>query len=253
MSYLTKIIGTKIEEVSRMKPIDVAVTEPISLLNVMSDGFHIISEIKRSSPSKGMIRETVDVAERARQYEKAGATMISVLTDATYFNGSFDDLRKVADAVTIPVLCKDFIIDERQLDYAKHHGASVALLIVAALHPTRLHELTRYARSIGLDVLVEVHDEAELCIALELDNVLIGINNRDLKTFEVSLETSVDLMKRYPEVTFVSESGVSTVEAAARLQEAGASAILVGEALMREEDPTRLLEELKTCSLKSVE
>lgn len=253
MSYLTKIIGTKIEEVSRMQPIDVAVTKPVALLNKMNDGFHIISEIKRSSPSKGMIRETVAVAERARQYEQAGATMISVLTDTTYFNGSFDDLRKVADVVTIPVLCKDFIIDKRQLDYAKHYGASVALLIVAALHPTRLHELTRYARSIGLDVLVEVHDEAELRIALELDDVLIGINNRDLKTFEVSLETSIDLMERYPDVTFVSESGVSTVEAAARLQEAGASAILVGEALMREEDPTRLLEELKTCSLKSVE
>lgn len=253
MSYLTKIIGTKIEEVSRMQPIDVAVTKPVALLNMMNDGFHIISEIKRSSPSKGMIRETVDVAERARQYEQAGATMISVLTDTTYFNGSFDDLRQVADVVTIPVLCKDFIIDERQLDYAKHYGASVALLIVAALHPTRLHELTRYARSIGLDVLVEVHDEVELRIALELDDVLIGINNRDLKTFEVSLETSIDLMKRYPDVTFVSESGVSTVEAAARLQEAGASAILVGEALMREEDPTRLLKELKTCSLKSVE
>lgn len=253
MSYLTKIIGTKIEEVSGMQPIDVPVTKPISLLHVMSEGFHIISEIKRSSPSKGMIRETVDVAKRARQYEKAGATMISVLTDTTYFNGSFDDLRQVADVVTIPVLCKDFIIDERQLDYAKHYGASVALLIVAALHPIRLQELTRYARSIGLDVLVEVHDDAELRIALELEDVLIGINNRDLKTFEVSLETSIDLMKRYPEVTFVSESGVSSVEAAARLQEAGASAILVGEALMREEDPTRLLEELKTCSLKSVD
>ncbi|WP_214687620.1 indole-3-glycerol phosphate synthase TrpC [Exiguobacterium sp. s163] len=253
MSYLTKIIGTKMEEVSGMQPIDVPVTKPISLLHVMSEGFHIISEIKRSSPSKGMIRETVDVAKRARQYEKAGATMISVLTDTTYFNGSFDDLRQVADVVTIPVLCKDFIIDERQLDYAKHYGASVTLLIVAALHPTRLQELTRYARSIGLDVLVEVHDEAELRIALELDDVLIGINNRDLKTFEVSLETSIDLMKRYPEVTFVSESGVSSVEAAARLQEAGASAILVGEALMREENPTRLLEELKTCSLKSVD
>lgn len=253
MSYLTKIIGTKIEEVSGMQPIDVPVTKPISLLHVMSEGFHIISEIKRSSPSKGMIRETVDVAERARQYETAGATMISVLTDTTYFNGSFDDLRQVADVVTIPVLCKDFIIDERQLDYAKYYGAIVALLIVAALPPIRLHELTRYARSIGLDVLVEVHDEAELRIALELDDVLIGINNRDLKTFEVSLETSIDLMKRYPDVTFVSESGVSTVEAATRLQEAGARAILVGEALMREEDPTRLLEELKTCSLKSVD
>ena len=130
MSYLTKIIGTKIEEVSLMQPIDVAVTKPVALLNMMNDGFHIISEIKRASPSIGMIRETVDVAERARQYEQAGATMISVLTDTTYFNGSFDDLRQVADVVTIPVLCKDFIIDERQLDYAKHYGASVALLIV---------------------------------------------------------------------------------------------------------------------------
>lgn len=253
MSYLTRIIGTKIEEVSHFKPLDVTPTEPINLLESMRSGFHVIAEIKRSSPSKGMIRETVDVAERAQQYERSGATMISVLTDTMYFNGSYEDLRHAADAVTIPVLCKDFIIDERQLDYAKHYGASVALLIVAALHPSRLHELVTYARSIGLDVLVEVHDETELRIALELDDVLIGINNRDLKTFEVLLETSIDLMERYPDVTFVSESGVGTVEAAARLHQAGASAILVGEALMREEDPTRLLEELTTCSLKSVE
>lgn len=253
MSYLTKIIGTKIEEVNNLIPIEVTAAAPVSLLETMSGGFHVIAEIKRASPSKGVIRADVDVVERAIQYERAGASMISVLTDATYFNGSFEDLRQVADAVSIPVLCKDFIIDERQLDYAKQSGASAALLIVAALHPKRLHELTAYARSIGLDVLVEVHDEVELLVALELDDVLIGINNRDLKTFEVSLETSTNLMTRYPEVSFVSESGVSSVEAAVRLQEAGAKAILVGEALMREDNPTRLVEELKTCSLKSVE
>ena len=253
MSYLTKIIGTKLEEVHTLEPIAIEKSTPISLLDEMADGFHIIAEIKRASPSKGMIREHVDVVERARRYEAAGATMISVLTDSTYFNGSFDDLRRVADAVDIPVLCKDFIIDERQLDYAQAAGARVALLIVAALHPSRLHELARYAREIGLDVLVEVHDEEELHIARELEHVLIGINNRNLKTFDVSLETSIELMTRYPDVTFVSESGVSSPEAAARLYEAGARAILVGEALMREEDPSILLKELKACSLKSVD
>jgi len=253
MSYLTKILGTKLEEVHTLEPIAIEKSTPISLLDHMADGFHIIAEIKRASPSKGMIREHVDVVERARRYEAAGATMISVLTDSTYFNGSFDDLRRVADAVDIPVLCKDFIIDERQLDYAKSAGARVALLIVAALHPSRLHELARYAREIGLDVLVEVHDEEELHIARELEHVLIGINNRNLKTFDVSLETSIELMTRYPDVTFVSESGVSSPEAAARLYEAGARAILVGEALMREEDPSILLKELKACSLKSVD
>lgn len=253
MSYLTKIIGTKIEEVNQMQDIEVTATEPISLQQLVADGFHIIAEIKRASPSKGVIRAELDVAERARAYERAGATMISVLTDTTYFKGSFDDLRQVADAVDIPVLCKDFIIDERQLDQAKEAGASAALLIVAALHPTRLHALKQYARMIGLDVLVEVHDEAELQTALELEDVLIGINNRNLKTFDVSLETSIELMKRYPNVAFVSESGVSTGEAASRLRDAGAKAILVGEALMRQDDPTALIEELKLCSLKYVD
>ncbi|TCI29969.1 indole-3-glycerol phosphate synthase TrpC [Exiguobacterium sp. SL-10] len=253
MSYLTKIIGTKIEEVNQMGEVEFEKTEPISLPRLMSEGFHVIAEIKRSSPSKGMIREEVDVVSRARTYERAGATMISVLTDATYFNGSFDDLRDVAAAVDIPVLCKDFIIDERQLDRAKAAGASAALLIVAALHPSRLHALKTYARSIGLDVLVEVHDETELMTALELGDVLIGINNRNLKTFEVSLDTSVDLMAKYPDVAFVSESGVSTGEAAYRLRTAGARAILVGEALMRQDDPTSLIEELTSCSLKYVD
>lgn len=253
MSYLTKIIGTKIEEVNQLKDIEVTKTVPISLPRLMGEGFHVIAEIKRASPSKGLIRGEVDVASRARTYERAGATMISVLTDETYFQGSFDDLRDVAAAVEIPVLCKDFIIDERQLDRAKAAGASAALLIVAALHPSRLHTLKQYARSIGLDVLVEVHDEAELKTALELGDVLIGINNRNLKTFEVSLDTSVDLMKKYPDVAFVSESGVSTGEAARRLQTAGARAILVGEALMRQDDPTALIEELTSCSLKYVD
>lgn len=253
MSYLTKIIGTKIEEVNQMGEVDVEKTEPISLPRLMHEGFHIIAEIKRASPSKGLIRSEVDVASRARTYERAGATMISVLTDATYFNGSFDDLRDVAAAVDIPVLCKDFIIDERQLDRAKAAGASAALLIAAALHPSRLHALKTYARSIGLDVLVEVHDEAELQMALELGDVLIGVNNRNLKTFEVSLDTSIDLMMKYPDVAFVSESGVSTGEAAYRLREAGARAILVGEALMRQDDPTALIEELTSCSLKYVD
>lgn len=253
MSYLTKIIGTKMEEVNQLEEIEVTRTAPISLPRLMGEGFHIIAEIKRASPSKGLIRGEVDVASRARTYERAGATMISVLTDATYFQGSFDDLRDVAAAVAIPVLCKDFIIDERQLDRAKAAGASAALLIVAVLHPSRLHALKTYARSIGLDVLVEVHDEDELQMALELGDVLIGINNRNLKTFEVSLDTSVDLMAKYPDVAFVSESGVSTGEAAYRLRTAGARAILVGEALMRQDDPTALIEELTSCSLKYVD
>lgn len=250
MSYLTKIIGTKIEEVNQLPDISFNKTEPISLIQLTREGFHIIAEIKRASPSKGVIRNELDVVKRARAYEQAGATMISVLTDATYFNGSFTDLKQVAEAVSIPVLCKDFIIDERQLDHAKGAGASAALLIVAALHPTRLVALKEYARQIGLDVLVEVHDEVELKSALELGDVLIGINNRNLKTFDVSLDTSIELMRTYPDVAFVSESGVSDAEAAYRLRTAGAKAILVGEALMREEDPTVRLKELKTCSLK---
>ena len=152
-----------------------------------AEHLHVIAEMKRASPSKGLIAEGADPVAQAIAYTEAGAACISVLTDATFFKGSFDDLAAVAEAVPTPLLCKDFMIHKVQIDRAKNAGASVILLIVAALTTEELAELYAYAMESGLEVLVEVHDEEELERALKIDAKLIGVNNRDLRTFEVDL------------------------------------------------------------------
>jgi len=204
------------------------------------DGLAVIAEVKRASPSKGIINADADPAAQALRYEQAGASCISVLTEEAFFKGSYEDLAAVAETVRIPILCKDFIIDELQIDLALQAGASVILLIVAALPQERLRELHGYAESAGLDVLVEVHDEEEMDRALELDPSFIGINNRDLKTFNVDLGNTERLAARAgkkPGRYLVSESGIMSAEDAACVRENGADAILVGESLMRSGDP----------------
>ncbi|WP_213421829.1 indole-3-glycerol phosphate synthase TrpC [Bhargavaea massiliensis] len=204
------------------------------------DGLGVIAEVKRASPSKGIINADADPAEQALRYEQAGAYCISVLTEEAFFKGSYQDLAAVAEAVRIPILCKDFVIDELQIDRALQAGASVVLLIVAALPQERLRELHAYAKSAGLDVLVEVHDEEEMDRALELDPTFIGINNRDLKTFNVDLGNTARLAARAgkkPGRYLISESGIMSPEDAAQVRENGADAILVGESLMRSGDP----------------
>ena len=203
-------------------------------------GLGVIAEVKRASPSKGIISADTDPAEQAIRYERAGASCISVLTEEAFFKGSYGDLAAVAEAVRIPVLCKDFIIDELQIDRALQAGASAVLLIVAALPQDRLRRLHEYALSAGLDVLVEVHDEGEMDRALELDPAFIGINNRDLKTFRVDLGNTERLAAhagKKPGRYLISESGIMSAEDAARVREHGADAILVGESLMRSGDP----------------
>ncbi|HAB33562.1 MAG TPA: indole-3-glycerol phosphate synthase TrpC, partial [Exiguobacterium sp.] len=205
----------------------------------------VIAEIKRASPSKGAIALDVDVVTQAKQYEASGATVISVLTDETYFKGSMDDLAAVAAAVDIPVLCKDFMIDRVQIDRAKAHGARLILLIVAALEQETLADLYAYAYAEGLEVLVEVHDEEELRRAEAIGAQIIGINNRNLKKFEVDLQTSVGLLEQQqPDVRYISESGIKTVEEAQLLHAAGADGILVGETLMRADDPQVFIREV---------
>lgn len=198
----------------------------------------IIAEIKRASPSKGAINETIDPVKQAIAYEKHGASAISVLTDETFFKGSMDDLRRVREAVNLPILCKDFIIHQTQIDQAKAAGANIILLIAAALDDSRLKKLYDYAIANGLEVLCEVHDEAEMKRVLALQPTLIGVNNRNLKTFSVDLGTTARLAKLVTNenTILISESGIRTKKDAEIAAKANAKVILVGETLMRAAD-----------------
>lgn len=207
----------------------------------------VIAEIKRASPSKGDIRTEVNPVIQAKKYEEAGACAISVLTDASFFKGSMEDLANVRKAVSLPILCKDFIIDEIQMDRAKDAGANVILLIVAALDVNRLQELYSYAAKLGLEVLVEVHNEEEMNVAMELGATIIGVNNRNLKTFEVNLLITETLgsMVNGTDIVFISESGIRNEEDCHRVVNAGADGVLVGETLMRSDDPATKLASLQ--------
>lgn len=244
MTILETIIQTKKEEVVKLK------TQPVPLIVdrkkrdslttlLQNEQLQVIAEVKRASPSKGDINIDVDPVQQAVQYERAGAACISVLTDAQYFKGSFDDLKAVAESVDIPVLCKDFIIDPIQIDYAYANGASVILLIVAALNQFQLTSLYAYAKTLSLDVLIEVHNEEELERALSLDARLIGVNNRNLKTFDVDLTHTAQLAQKFPfyeDRFLISESGMKRAADAAFVANVGASAVLVGETLMQSGD-----------------
>jgi indole-3-glycerol phosphate synthase len=208
-------------------------------------GRAIIAEIKKASPSKGLIRADFNPVVHAHQYQNAGARCISVLTDGPFFQGNLLDLEAVRGATTIPLLRKDFMIDAYQVVEARAAGADCILLIVAALDDVKLRELAAFASDEGLDVLVEVHDEAELERALAIGAVLIGVNNRNLHTFETSLDTTRRLASLAPEeVTLVSESGLSTAAELAGLEAIGVSTFLIGETLMRERDPGAALHAL---------
>ncbi|WP_042220512.1 indole-3-glycerol phosphate synthase TrpC [Oceanobacillus manasiensis] len=252
MTILEKIIAQKEKEVAILLnqtfdqvPSTRQVT-PLSKALLTSDRLGIIAEIKRSSPSKGEISATVDPVVQAKQYEANGASAISVLTDKTFFNGSIEDLQAVSNAVNLPILCKDFIIDPVQIDQAKAAGATIILLIVAALNEKKLNALFNYAKERDLEVLCEVHDEKEMEIANKLKPDLIGINNRNLKTFEVDLHTTEHLAKLAKPGSFlVSESGMKSTSDAKVAAKAGAQAILVGETLMRSEDLVATFQSLR--------
>ncbi|WP_306233301.1 indole-3-glycerol phosphate synthase TrpC [Agrococcus beijingensis] len=203
-----------------------------------SAGPHIIAEVKRASPSKGALADIPEPAVLAAAYQAGGASAISVLTEERRFLGSLDDLRAVRAEVTIPVLRKDFIADEYQLLEARAFGADIVLLIVASLAPARLVELHRFATSLGLSVLVEVHDEREIDAALDAEARILGVNTRDLKTFTMHPERFAELRARIPAGTVaVAESGVRSVADVARYRQDGADAVLVGEALVTDGDP----------------
>lgn len=205
----------------------------------------IIAEIKKASPSKGVIREHFVPEAIARSYAKAGATCLSVLTDVSFFQGSNLFLQQARDVCELPVLRKDFTVDPYQVYEAKSIGADCILLIVAILELDELKSLANLAGHLGLDVLIEVHDEHELALALSLEPQLIGINNRDLRTFTVSLDTTLTLLEKIPpHILVISESGISAKEQVEKLGEAGVAGFLVGESLMREEDPGSKLKAL---------
>ncbi|MDE3187371.1 MAG: indole-3-glycerol phosphate synthase TrpC [Acidobacteriota bacterium] len=207
-----------------------------------ASGPAVIAEIKKASPSKGLIREDFDVAWLAGRYQAGGAAALSVLTDEPYFQGSLRNLEIASGAVALPCLRKDFTVDEYQILEARAHCADAILLIVAALTDDELKRFAGAARGLGLDVLVEVHTAAELDRVLdalgEAGADAIGVNNRNLKTFEVRLETSLALAERIPaSVVRVAESGIATPGDLTRLREAGFDAFLIGESLMRQPDP----------------
>jgi indole-3-glycerol phosphate synthase len=208
-------------------------------------GISVIAEHKRRSPSAGPIRPGSSIAEVARAYADGGAAAISVLTEERHFDGSLQDLRDAARACSLPLLRKDFIIDPYQLHEAAAAGASAVLLIVAALHPQSLQALHHAAQDLALDVLIEVHDRDELEIAAAAGGEIIGVNNRDLRDFSVDTERTYALLEAMPSGAIViSESGIATAADLTRLSAAGVDAVLVGERLMRSDDPAAALREL---------
>jgi len=212
---------------------------------LIDEGISLIAEMKRASPSRGPIRPGASVADVVRAYQAAGARAASVLTEGAHFGGSLDDLVAAREACDLPLLRKDFVVDEYQLLEARVAGADAVLLIVAALDPDRLAALVAAASDLGMDSLVEVHDEKEVEIAVESGVEVLGINNRDLHSLDVDLATTFRLLADVPAGTVVvAESGITVRAHVRELEDAGVDAILVGEALMRADDPERAIREL---------
>jgi indole-3-glycerol phosphate synthase len=257
-SILRRILETKSEEVAaRSRKQDLAAISAIAadqppargfterVVRLAEDAGAVIAEVKKASPSAGVIRENFQPAEIAASYERAGAACLSVLTDAQYFQGCEDYLVEARQACSLPVLRKDFMVDPWQIYESRALGADCILLIVAALHRDQLQQLDGLAREIGLDVLVEVHDERELEDALTTRAGLVGVNNRDLHTFTTDLGTSERLRPLVPEQRIlVTESGIHTRADVQRMRSSEINAFLVGEAFMRSNDPGTALREL---------
>lgn len=205
---------------------------------IVADKSAVIAEIKKASPSKGVIREDFNPAEIAKSYERGGAACLSVLTDEQYFQGSAEYLKQARAAVKLPVLRKDFMIDPYQIYESRAMGADCILLIVAVLEFKQMRELEQLSHDLGMAVLVEAHDGDELELALQLETPLIGINNRDLRTFDVKLDTTLGLLTRVPDDRcVVTESGIFTRDDVALMRSNHVNTFLVGEAFMRQTDP----------------
>ena len=256
---LKKIINRKLEEVEERRALvslpDIKkrakqATAPRSFVYALQRKIRagqaaVIAEIKKASPSKGVMRENFVPSEIAISYEKGGAACLSVLTDVDFFQGSDAYLKQAREVCALPVLRKEFIIDPYQVYEARAMGADCILLIVACLSDEQLRELSELATKLEMDILVEVHDAEELKRALPLDLPMIGINNRNLRTFETSLQTTIDLLKQIPDdCIVVTESGIHNKDDVALMQQHNVNAFLVGEAFMRADEPGEKLAEL---------
>jgi indole-3-glycerol phosphate synthase len=262
MNILDKIVANTKKEVAERKSLVTAVELEYSpffsrncykvtdfLVDPEKSG--IIAEIKKQSPSKGIINDTISVEEVGVGYEKSGASAISVLTDFEFFGWRMDYLTEVREKVNIPVLRKDFMVDEYQVIEAKAIGADFILLIAACLTPEEMKKMATLAHSLGMQVLMEVHNKEELLRSIMPELDVIGVNNRNLKTFDVSIQTSLDLLEFIPdEFKKVSESGLSEVSDMKELKSAGFDGVLIGETFMKTEDPgealAKLVKELKS-------
>lgn len=258
MSMLSEILATKRTEVARKRErvslellqeqlIDAPPLRDFRAALAGANSPALIAEVKKASPSKGVIREDFDPLEIARIYAGNGAACLSVLTDETYFQGKLEYLRQIREVVPQPLLRKDFLVDPWQIAESRAAGADAILLIVAALAPPDLCEYLRLAKQYGLAALVEVHDREEMAEALQAGADLIGINNRDLHTFRTSLDVTLSLLSAFPpdpNRLIVSESGIFTHADVEKLKAAGVDAILVGEALMREADIAAKMREI---------
>ncbi len=256
---LNKIIARKYEEIAERKA-NVSLDDLKSAVKTIEParGFvqaietkitngkpAVIAEIKKASPSKGVIRENFNPPEIAKSYDAAGAACLSVLTDVDFFQGADAYLQSVREAVTLPVIRKDFMVDEYQVYESKAIGADCILLIVAALDKSQLTDLNSLASELGLDVLVEVHNQSELDLALEMPNKLVGINNRDLHSFDVTLDTTLSLLPNIPsDKIVITESGIHVSEDVALMRKNQVNGFLVGESFMRHTDPGVKLKEL---------
>lgn len=259
-TILEKIIGHKLVEVEESKktlPLPALIervqktSEPRDFLKAVSPNgsLRIIAEVKHASPSKGIFREDFDHVEIARSYERGGAAALSVLTDEKFFKGSLTYLKDIRRAVDIPLLRKDFTVDPYQVYEARLYGADAILLIAAALGQDTMKELLELAHSIGLNAIVEVHDDSELDRALAVGSRIIGINNRDLRTFAVDLAVSTRLAGRIPgDIVVVAESGIGSADDIGMLRGGGVHVFLIGETFMRAPDPGVELQKLISSS-----
>jgi len=259
MSILSEIVARKRERLDIAKervPIseirDLVIraranSEPHKFLGAFqSEAINIIAEFKRRSPSRGLIRSDVEISEMVKSYQTGGAAAVSILTEEDYFDGSLDDLRKAKEVIDLPVLRKDFVFDEYQIFEAASAGADAVLLIVAALDDQTLANLREIAEDeLGLDALVEVHDASEMSRALKAGGKFIGVNNRNLHTFEVTLQTSLALANEVPPgVVLISESGLKDADDLLMLHDVGYRGFLIGETLMRADEPAEMLRSL---------
>lgn len=267
MSTLDKICGDKrphiarnehfipqivLEERAKLQPSPLGFCQAIRAKRDLKEPA-LIAEIKKASPSKGIIRADFDPVYIASSYQSAGATCLSVLTDQPYFKGSDEDLEAVKNQVHIPVIRKDFMLTPYQIFESRALGADCILLIMAALDDATVKILYKTATDLGMDVLIEIHDEDELTRAVKLDPMMIGVNSRNLKTLEVNIQTAFELVQKIPaSIIRVAESGISTNTQLQSLLEAGYDAFLVGESLMREDDISLAVKKLLGKSPESV-